>query len=94
MIVEKPNFELLQELDTKYQLSVNMNCISANGPESHHFLKNLQPHPTRNEKEVTELFGYLAERGELFGEIVETSIPDLTSKEDIPVVQEFLKRNP
>ena len=89
-LVEKPTIEEIAKLEKQHVLSINMNLLTLSYADTYNKLANLLPHPVRNEKEVTEVFCELAAEGNLKSEIVFESIPDLTSKADIPKVQKYL----
>lgn len=89
-IVEKPSLEEIADLEKNHSLSVNMNILTLSYSDTYYKLKHLVPHPVRNEKEITDVFRELAEAGSLKSEIVFETLPDLTSKSDIPKVQKYL----
>lgn len=89
-LIEKPSIEEIAKLEKQHVLSVNMNLLTLSYADTYDKLAHLLPHPVRNEKEVTEVFRELAVGGNLKSEIVFESIPDLTSKADIPKVQKYL----
>lgn len=89
-IVEKPNLDEIMALEWDHTLSVNMNILTLSYKDTLYKLRNLKPHPIRDEKEITDVFRELAVEGRLKSEIIFESLPDLTSKADIPRVQKYL----
>ena len=90
-IVEKPPLEEIAILEKTNSLSVNMNIMTLSYKDTFEKLKKLVPHPVRDEKEITDTLEELAEEHNLKSKIIYESIPDLTSKLDIPVVQHLLE---
>jgi dTDP-glucose pyrophosphorylase len=90
-IVEKPSLDEIMALEWEHTLSVNMNILTLSYSDTIFKLRNLEPHPVRGEKEITDVFRELAKEGRLKSEIVFESLPDLTSKSDIPKVQKYLE---
>jgi hypothetical protein len=89
-IVEKPSLDEIEFLEWEHSLSVNMNILTLSYKDTIYMLRNLVPHPIRDEKEITDVFRELAVEGRLKSEIIFESLPDLTSKSDIPKVQKYL----
>lgn len=89
-IVEKPNLDEIIMLELEHTLSVNINILTLSYSDTIFKLKNLEPNPIRNEKEVTDIFRLLAIEWRLKSQIIHESLPDLTSKSDIPKVQKYL----
>jgi glucose-1-phosphate adenylyltransferase len=89
-MVEKPTAEEILELEKIGELSVNMNLYTYNCGETQELLSELVPHPVRNEKELNDVANILAAHGKMGAYIITESMPDLTSKADIPRVQEYL----
>lgn len=71
-------------------LSINMNLATMSLEDTLPFLSTLIPHPTRGEKEVTDVYSALIGLGKLDSVILKETIPDLTSKADIVTVQRYL----
>ena len=89
-IVEKPSLDEIMALEWEHTLSVNMNILTLSYKDSLYKIRDITPHPVRDEKEITDVFRELAVEGRLKSEIIFESIPDLTSKADIPWVQKYL----
>jgi len=89
-IVEKPSLEEISRISETSDLSVNMNILTLSYSDTIEKLRNLVPHPVRDEKEVTDVFRELSDQGMLASHIVREALPDLTSKADIPKVQKYL----
>ena len=95
-IVEKPSKnEVSNYKDVKGRYRVSMNVFKFTGTEIYSFLKNCPIDPKRNEKElptailnmINESKSYL--RGISFAE----HVPDLTSKEDIAIMKDYIAKN-
>ncbi|MDA9906974.1 sugar phosphate nucleotidyltransferase [Flavobacteriaceae bacterium] len=95
-IIEKPSKnEVSNYKDVKGRYRVSMNVFKFTGTEIYSFLKNCPIDPKRNEKElptailnmINESKSYL--RGISFAE----HVPDLTSKEDIAIMKDYIAKN-
>ena len=95
-IVEKPSKNQVSYYkDAKGKYRVSMNVFKFTGSEIYSFLKNCPIDPKRNEKElptailnmINESKSYL--RGISFAE----HVPDLTSKEDIAIMKDYIAKN-
>ncbi|MFK5879142.1 MAG: sugar phosphate nucleotidyltransferase [Flavobacteriaceae bacterium] len=93
-IVEKPAIDLLESFkgdDGKLRMS--MNIFKFDGSLFFKYVKNCNVHPTRNEKELpTALMAMLKEHSNTVKGIpLSEHVPDLTSKEDIAILKEWVK---
>ncbi len=70
-----------------------MNLVTLSVSETLPLLAALVPHPVRDEKEVTDVYTTLLAQDRLNCIVITESIPDLTSKADIPKVQSYLRTN-
>jgi len=93
-IVEKPSLEnMSQYKDGQGKLRVSMNIFKLTGSEIYPFLKHCPIHPERDEKELPTAILNLchsvpkAVKGLPFKE----HVPDLTSKEDIAVMKNYIE---
>jgi glucose-1-phosphate adenylyltransferase len=92
-IVEKPSDAEVEEILTySGRLGVSMNIFRFAYDDIFHFVKNQPLHPVRNEKELPSAVGTMASQ---ISQSVWTfpwaeKVPDMTSKADISVVQQFL----
>ena len=90
--MEKPDAREIAEMEsTGLELGVNMNLVTLVAKDAVPLLEKLVPHPVRDEKEVTDVYRALCERGSLECVTVREAMPDLTSKSDIPKVRDYLK---
>ncbi len=88
---EKPPIEEIVQLEKEGKnLSLNMNLATLSVEDTFPILEHLTPHPVRNEKEVTDVYKALIEKHALESMVLFDTIPDLTSKADIPMVQKYL----
>lgn len=92
-IIEKPKLDEIDVYkDTTGKLRVSMNAFKFNGANLYAYLKTCPVNPERNEKELpTALLNMLKDypasvKGISFSE----HVPDLTAKEDIVAVREYL----
>ncbi|UFH34315.1 sugar phosphate nucleotidyltransferase [Flavobacterium acetivorans] len=93
-ILEKPSADVLEEYkDSEGKLRVSMNAFKFKGKVLYPYLKNCPVHPERDEKELpTVLLNSLKEAGNIaLGIPFSEHVPDLTAKEDIAEVKEYLK---
>jgi NDP-sugar pyrophosphorylase family protein len=94
-ILEKPTAEDLENYkDSEGKLRVSMNAFKFNGAMVYPYLKNCPAHPERDEKELpTVLLNAIKENpNTTLGIPFSEHVPDLTAKEDIAEVKEYLKR--
>ncbi len=95
-IIEKPSeFETSQYADRYGKLRVSMNIFKLAGSLVYPYLKNCPIHPIRNEKELpTVLLNTLKDHPKTaIGIPLSEHVPDLTAKDDIVVVKEYLEKN-
>ena len=95
-ILEKPSTDVLEEYkDSEGKLRVSMNAFKFNGELLYPYLKNCPVHPERDEKELpTVLLNSLKDHPDsALGIPFSEHVPDLTAKEDIAEVKEFLKKH-
>lgn len=95
-ILEKPTADVLDSYkDSEGKLRVSMNAFKFNGAVLYSYLKNCPVHPERDEKELpTVLLNSLKENGNTaLGIPFSEHVPDLTAKEDITEVKEYLKKH-
>jgi NDP-sugar pyrophosphorylase family protein len=94
-ILEKPTADVLESYkDAEGILRVSMNAFKFDGAVLYSYLKNCPVHPERDEKELpTVLLNSLKENGNTaLGIAFSEHVPDLTAKEDIAEVKEYLKK--
>jgi NDP-sugar pyrophosphorylase family protein len=95
-ILEKPTADVLDSYrDSEGILRVSMNAFKFDGAILYPYLKNCPVNPERDEKELpTVLLNSLKEDGNTaLGIPFSEHVPDLTAKEDIAEVKEYLKKN-
>ena len=95
-ILEKPSADVLKDYkDSEGKLRVSMNAFKFNGSLLYPYLKNCPVHPERDEKELpTVLLNSLADHpNSALGIPFSEHVPDLTAKEDIAEVKEYLKQH-
>ena len=95
-IIEKPSKEKINDYeDAEGNFRVSMNVFKFTGTEIYSFLKNCPIAPKRNEKELpTAILNMIREsnnyiKGIPFAE----HVPDLTSKEDIAIMKDYIAKN-
>jgi len=95
-IVEKPPVEDVEKFsDVEGKLRVSMNAFKFNGEKLYPYLKECPVHPERNEKELpTVLLNMLQDYPKTtIGIPFSEHVPDLTAKQDIIAVKEYLKKH-
>ncbi len=95
-IIEKPSKEKVSDYkDTEGKFRVSMNVFKFSGNEIYPFLKNCEVNPIRNEKELpTAILAMINETSyTVKGIPFKEHVPDLTSKEDIAIMKEYLEEN-
>jgi len=95
-IIEKPNPEEVENYrDSSGKLRVSMNAFMFKGSMLYGHLKNCPVNPERNEKELpTALLNMLKESpNAVLGIPLSEHVPDLTAKDDVLVVKEYLSKN-
>ncbi|MDO5968975.1 sugar phosphate nucleotidyltransferase [Flavivirga aquimarina] len=94
-IIEKPEAnEVDKHKDTEGKIRVSMNAFKFKGDMIYPYLKDCPINPERNEKELpTVLLNMLKEHPKTaLGIPFSEHVPDLTAKEDIEHVKEYLKK--
>lgn len=94
-ILEKPTAADLENYkDSEGKLRVSMNAFKFDGAMLHPYLKNCPVHPERDEKELpTVLLNAIKDNpNTTLGIPFSEHVPDLTAKEDIAEVKEYLKK--
>ena len=94
-ILEKPSADVLSDYkDAGGKIRVSMNAFKFNGTAIYPHLKNCPVHPERQEKELpTVLLNTVAAHpNTTIGIPFSEHVPDLTAKEDIADVKEYLKK--
>lgn len=94
-IIEKPSSEIIQKvLMQDGYLGVSMNIFSLDYDLILPILENLEPNPERDEKELPDAVKILANKIEdsVFAFPLSEHVPDLTSKEDIEQVKQYLEK--
>ena len=95
-IVEKPSKDKVDIYkDAKGKFRVSMNIFKFNGNEIYPFLKNCPVDPIRNEKELPTATLTMIKESEFYikGIPFKEHVPDLTSKEDIAIMKEYLEKH-
>ncbi|QKJ63929.1 sugar phosphate nucleotidyltransferase [Flavobacterium sp. M31R6] len=94
-ILEKPSADSIEDYkDSEGKLRVSMNAFKFNGTLLYPYLKNCPAHPERDEKELpTALLNAIKDHPNMtIGIPFSEHVPDLTAKEDILEVKEYLKK--
>lgn len=95
-ILEKPSADSIEEYkDSEGKLRVSMNAFKFDGTILYPYLKNCPVHPERDEKELpTVLLNSIKDHSNItLGIPFSEHVPDLTAKEDIIEVKEYLKKH-
>jgi glucose-1-phosphate adenylyltransferase len=95
-ILEKPTPECVEDYkDSEGKLRVSMNAFKFDGALVYPYLKNCPVHPERDEKELpTVLLNTVRDHpNTALGIPFSEHVPDLTAKEDILEVKEYLKKH-
>tara|TARA_B110000285_G_scaffold46734_1_gene52554 strand:- start:6862 stop:7650 length:789 start_codon:yes stop_codon:yes gene_type:complete len=94
-IIEKPEADKInQYVDVKGKIRVSMNLFSFSGKVFFNHLKNCPVHPVRNEKELpTAIMNMIDETASMLGIPFAEHVPDLTSKEDIFKLEEYIAKH-
>lgn len=95
-ILEKPTAADLENYkDSEGKLRVSMNAFKFDGAMLYPYLKNCPVHPERDEKELpTVLLNAIKDNpNTTLGIPFSEHVPDLTAKEDIAEVKEYLKKH-
>lgn len=94
-IIEKPKLDEVDAYkDATGKLRVSMNAFKFNGANLYGYLKTCPVHPERNEKELPTAFLNMLKDypGTAIGIPFSEHVPDLTAKEDIVAVKEYLNQ--
>ncbi len=92
-LIEKPNTEQIESArDTNGKIGVSMNIFHFNYEEILKYLRKEPFHPIRNERELPSAVLKMAKENpqKVTTIYAEESVPDLTSKGDISIVQKYL----
>ena len=95
-IIEKPSKEKINDYeDLEGNFRVSMNVFKFTGAEIYSFLKNCPIDPIRNEKELpTAVLNMIHESSSLVRGIpFAEHVPDLTSKEDIAIMKNYISKH-
>lgn len=94
-IVEKPEPSRIGEYtDAQKKIRVSMNIFLFDGKFFFKYLENCPPHPIRDEKELpTALMNMIGDNIQVLGIPIEEHVPDLTSKNDIAILENYLSRS-
>ena len=95
-IIEKPSVSLANNYkDPNGKIRVSMNIFKMDGKIIYPFLKNCPIHSSRNEKEIpTVVLNCVSENPKSFlGIPLSEHVPDLTAKDDIVIIKEYLKKH-
>jgi glucose-1-phosphate adenylyltransferase len=93
-IIEKPSEEAAGSFaDANGKFRVSMNLFKLDGASFFPYLKHCPPHPLRNEKELpTAILNFCNDNPNQFKGIFRNEhVPDLTSKEDILVLKDYIR---
>ena len=91
-IVEKPEPSRIGDYtDAHQKIRVSMNIFLFDGKYFFKYLENSPPHPIRDEKELpTALMNMIGDNIQVLGIPIEEHVPDLTSKNDIAILENYL----
>lgn len=95
-IIEKPTPEIIERVKSKSGfIGVSMNIFSLSYDVIFPILEKVPYHPERKEKELPEAVKILANEIEesVYAYPLSEHVPDLTSKEDIIQVKQYLEKN-
>ena len=93
-IIEKPSAETAHNYRDEFDnIRVSMNIFKLDGNLLYSYLKNCPIHSTRKEKELpTAILNMIKTNSKaVLGIPISEHVPDLTSKEDIVILKEYLK---
>ncbi|TRX48468.1 nucleotidyltransferase [Fulvivirga sp. M361] len=94
-IIEKPSVHEIEKYKDRHgKVRVSMNVFKINGKDIYEYLKNCPIHPERDEKELpTAILNFLKDNPKtVLGLPRSEHVPDLTAKEDIIQVKDYLKK--
>mgnify|MGYP001276597635 FL=1 len=91
-IIEKPKEAKISEyMDKEKKIRISMNIFLFSGKVFFKYLEDCPIHPLRDEKELpSAIMNMIADNHKLFGITVGENVPDLTSKEDISILEDYL----
>ena len=91
-IIEKPKEGKISEyVDKEKKVRISMNIFLFSGKVFFKYLEDCPIHPLRDEKELpSAIMNMIADNHKLFGITVGENVPDLTSKEDISILEDYL----
>ena len=94
-IVEKPEPDQIANFtDTHQKIRVSMNIFLFDGRLFFKYLESCPAHPTRDEKELpTALMNMIEDNIKVKGIPIAEHVPDLTSKNDISILENYLSEN-
>ena len=95
-IIEKPSPEIIESVKSKSGfIGVSMNIFSFSYDVIFPILEKVPLHPERKEKELPEAVKILANqiKESVYAYPLSEHVPDLTSKEDIFQVKQYIKKN-
>lgn len=93
-IIEKPSAEIVDNYKDEFdKIRVSMNIFKLDGTLIYTYLKNCPIHATRKEKELPTAILNMVKKNSnaVLGISISEHVPDLTSKEDIVILKEYLK---
>ena len=94
-IIEKPSAETADHYKDEFdKIRVSMNIFKLDGNLIYFYLKNCPINSTRKEKELPTAILNMVKKNTnaMLGIPVSEHVPDLTSKEDIPILKAYLKK--
>ena len=91
-IIEKPKEGKISEyVDKEKKVRISMNIFLFSGKVFFKYLEDCPIHHLRDEKELpSAIMNMIADNHKLFGITVGENVPDLTSKEDISILEDYL----
>ena len=94
-IIEKPKADKInQYVDVEGKIRVSMNLFSFSGKVFFNQLEKCPVHPIRNEKELpTAIMNMINETASMLGIPFAEYVPDLTSKEDVFKLEEYIAKH-
>lgn len=95
-IIEKPTLKEANECKNNDEIiRVSMNIFKMDGNLIYRYFKNCPIHPIRNEKEIpTVVLNCVKDNPQAFLAIpLSEHVPDLTAKDDIKIIKEYLKQH-
>jgi glucose-1-phosphate adenylyltransferase len=95
-IIEKPSAEIAENYKDEFgKIRVSMNIFKLDGNIMYSYLKNCPVHETRKEKELpTAILNMVKENTKaVIGIPLSEHVPDLTAKDDIIIIKEYLQKH-